>query len=489
MSAVKVALPKGRLMAETSALLERADWGLSDYSEGTRSYRLKSQKFADLQAKIFNEKDIPIQVAVGNYDLGICGLDWVEELAAKYPSSALVKLRELGFGEGAVYAVAAGNGDAPAIQAIQSLERTVRLVSEYPNLAEAFALKLRLKKFSVFPLWGAAEVYPPESADLALMPAKVADAPFNHGLTAISTVIRFSACLVANRQRWQDKDMSEVLDSLERAIVEKQEAAPPSSLTLGSGQARPSPLPSEKDKLEGEGAGRAAQDPNTLRLALPDGHQQAPAVALLAKAGIKIQDYPSSTGNRRPTPEGIPGLDVKVIRPQDMPMQVAAGNFDLAVTGRDWLRDHLYQFPSSPVKELVDLKFAKVRIVAVVCNDVPVSDGFELRELWASRPEPIRIAAEYANIADKYARDNHLGRYRVIPTWGATEAFLPEDADLLIENTETGRTIARHNLKIIDTLFESTGLLVGNPSTIEGNPEKSRTAAFITDTLRKAVEG
>ena len=490
MNAVKVALPKGRLMAETSALLERAGWGVSDYSEGTRSYRLKSQKFPDLQAKIFNEKDIPIQVAVGNYDLGICGLDWVEELAAKYPSSALVKLRELGYGEGAVYAVAARNGEAPAIEAIQSLDRTVRLVSEYPNLAEAFALKLRLKRFSVFPLWGAAEVYPPESADLALMPAKVADAPFNHGLAAISTVMRFNACLVANRQRWQDKDMSEVLESLERAIVEKQEAAPPSS--------QPSPLEGEgaggrastiSSQTQSTKTGHAAKDPSTLRLALADGHQQAPTAALLAKAGIKIQDYPSSTGNRRPTPEAIPGLDVKVIRPQDMPMQVAAGSFDLAITGRDWLRDHLYQFPSSPVRELVDLKFARVRIVAVVCNDVPVSDGFELRELWVSRPEPIRIAAEYVNIADKYARDNHLGRYRVIPTWGATEAFLPEDADLLIENTETGRTIARHNLKIIDTLFESTGLLIGNPLSIEDNPAKRETAKLIADTLRRAVEG
>ena len=82
--------------------------------------------------------------------------------------------------------------------------------------------------------------------------------------------------------------------------------------------------------------------------------------------------------------------------------------------------------------------------------------------LYRGREEPFRIASEYVNIADKYARDNHLGHYRVIPTWGATEAFLPEDADLLIENTETGRTIARHNLKIIDTLFESTGCLIGN---------------------------
>ena len=72
---LKIALPKGRLLAETAALLKRADWGLSAYHEGMRSYRLKSQRFPNLLAKVFHEKDIPIQVAVGNYDLGICGLD------------------------------------------------------------------------------------------------------------------------------------------------------------------------------------------------------------------------------------------------------------------------------------------------------------------------------------------------------------------------------------------------------------------------------
>ena len=74
---LKIALPKGRYLGETSALLQEAGWGLSGYHEDARLYRLKSQKFPNLTARMFHEKDIPIQVAVGNYDLGICGLDWV----------------------------------------------------------------------------------------------------------------------------------------------------------------------------------------------------------------------------------------------------------------------------------------------------------------------------------------------------------------------------------------------------------------------------
>jgi ATP phosphoribosyltransferase len=209
-------------------------------------------------------------------------------------------------------------------------------------------------------------------------------------------------------------------------------------------------------------------------------------VALLTKAGIVFDDYPSATGNRRPASESLPGVSVKVIRPQDMPQQVAAGNFDIAITGIDWLKDHLCQFPSSPATAILDLGFARVRIVAVVSNDLPVSNGYELKEYWAARGRPVRLAAEYVNIADKYARDNHFGRYRIIPTWGATEAFVPEDADLLIENTETGRTIARHNLKIIDTLFESTGHLIGNGDSL-ADPNKHAIIESFVHRLTKAM--
>jgi ATP phosphoribosyltransferase len=77
-------------------------------------------------------------------------------------------------------------------------------------------------------------------------------------------------------------------------------------------------------------------------------------------------------------------VTIKVIRPQDMPLQVANGNFDLAITGRDWVNEHLYQFPSSPVRELLNLGYGRVRVVAVVSQDWP-DDTRRLRELAAAR--------------------------------------------------------------------------------------------------------
>jgi len=465
-SQIKIALPKGRLMRQTAALLQDADWGLPGYNAKARIYRLESERFPGLSAKVFHEKDVPIQVAIGNYDIGICGLDWVEELLVKYPSSAVVKVKELGYGGSCLHMAADGSAGISSEADLRSRKGRVRIASEYPNLAEAFALNCRLRRFSVFPLWGGAEVYPPDSAELALVSGETAS---NCGMVTVSRVLKFGAALIANRESWAKKDISKLLAALGEGLPAKGKQAPSAQVE------RPPPAKARRRGVNGA----------VVRLALPDGHQQTHAIKLLKEAGIKIDDYPSDSGNRRPS-IGIEGVSVKVIRPQDMPLQVANGNFDIAMTGRDWLKDHLYQFPSSPAEELADLKFGAVRIVAVAHNDMPVSDAFSLRQYSDGRSVPLRVASEYVNIADKYARDNHLGRYRVIPTWGATEAFLPEDADLLIENTETGQTIAKNNLKIIDTLFRSTGCLIGNRKSLS-SPERRKVIESITETLRRAV--
>jgi ATP phosphoribosyltransferase len=451
-------------MGETAALLSRAGWGLDGYQEQTRFYHIESKTLPQLSGRVFHEKDIPVQVAIGNYDLGICGSDWIEELLAKYPSSALMKVKNLKYGQGALYAASAAGADSTA--ALRAKSSTIRIASEYPNLAEAFAIGIRLRRFSVFPLWGGAEVYPPESADLALVGA-TEDFPFP-GLKPISRVLGISAFLIANRNSWKAKGLDKIITPIEKALMPE----------------RAVPKPKAAKRPPTKTVGYAEADEDLVRLALPDGHQQTPTQQLLSQAGIRLDDYPSDKGNRRPT-SNLDGVSVKVIRPQDMPLQVANDNFDLAITGQDWLTEHLCQFPSSPVKELADLKLGRVKVVAVVSQERDIADIRDLSESESALP--IRVASEYINIADRYARDNRLNRYRLIPTWGASEAFLPEDADLLIENTQTGRTLAEHKLKIIDTLFESTACLIGSTRRVSNLAKKERMES-ITQTLRRAAE-
>ncbi|ETR74537.1 MAG: ATP phosphoribosyltransferase [Candidatus Magnetoglobus multicellularis str. Araruama] len=192
-----------------------------------------------------------------------------------------------------------------------------------------------------------------------------------------------------------------------------------------------------------------------LNLALPDGHQMNHLVPFLEKSGISFPGYEKSQLERRPKlicksdqalsliprPEKV---TTKVIRPQDMPSHVANANFDLAVTGTDWCNEHRLRFPGSPVVERLKLGFAKVRIVAAAHKDMGNTLNqfiHNFREKNGNRP--IRLASEYVYIADNYALLNQLYPYRVIMTYGATESLIPEDADLIIENTETGNTLKK----------------------------------------------
>jgi ATP phosphoribosyltransferase len=462
---VKIALPKGRLLRKTAAMLQKAAWGLDDYQSSVSYYRPKSAKFPDALIRIFNEKDIPIQIAMGNYDLGICGQDWIEELLAKYRSSDLVKIKDLSYGAGSLYMV-----EALERKGAWRKHDVVRIASEYPNMAEGFALRNRLSRFVVFPVWGAADAYPPENAEMALLTAGSPMELAGCGMVPVSKVLDYSTYLIANRRSWESKNLEKVVTSIFEVLSEDEKSIFERKDT-GSGEPPICDILPEINK-------------DTVRLALPDGHQQQQTVEFLGRAGIKIHNYPSPNNNRRPAIE-LDGVVVKVIRPQDMPLQVANNNFDLAITGRDWLTDHLAQFPLSPAREIMDLKLRKVRLVAVVHEDLPVNDIAGLSKLLSSREQPFRVASEYVNIADKYARENHLGYYLVIPTWGATEAFLPEDADMLIENTETGKTIARHNLKIVDTLFESTACLIGN--NLKNSDIKVKRIETIVKKLKSAV--
>jgi ATP phosphoribosyltransferase len=104
---------------------------------------------------------------------------------------------------------------------------------------------------------------------------------------------------------------------------------------------------------------------------------------------------------------------------------------------------------------------------------LPVNDIEELKKFISDsyKNRYFRIASEYAYIADHYALTHRLNKYQVIMTYGATESLIPEDAEMIIENTETGSTLRKNRLRIIDTLFASEGCLIANTNSLEA-PEK-----------------
>lgn len=464
---IKLALPKGRLLPATANLLADVGLGFKGYTERTRQYRLQSRNLPCLAAKIFREKDIPIQVAIGNYDLGICGLDWIEELLVRYKASAVVKISALNYGGGYVYAAVSYKSGISNLDEFLARQRNWRIVSEYPNLAEAFALSVRMRRFRIFPVWGDAEVYPPENAEIAILGARNRRQLERKGLLPLMKLLPTKAMIIASQESLNSKDLASVLNCFASKLDNKEFSLSFEELGRKEGSIESLPRPELKK----------------VRLALPDGHQLPPTTQLLKRIGLNLSHYSVEALDYHPSVD-LDWLDIKVIRPQDMPLQVANGNFDLAITGRDWLLDHVYRFPSSPVVELLDLGFGKVKVVAATSQEMPVSTIEEVKQLLQKgKLSTLRVASEYVNISDKYLCDHHVSPYKLILTWGTSEAFLPEDADLLIDNTQTGRTMAEHNLKIIDTLCESTACLIGNKESIV-SPDRKEEIDFLIQRMR-----
>lgn len=440
---VRIALPAGDLRAPIAEALSSVGLAVDGYGEGSRAYRLPVSRREDVSTRVFRERDIPIQIALGNYDFGICSLAWVEEMAVRFPEQPVVPLCDLGIGSADLFAACAV-GQFDTTSQLGTLP-VVRIASEYPNIAEAFALAARLPVYRVQAVWGSADGYPPEDADLVVVAAGDADQLAAQGLNPLHLLLKGSAWLIANRDSLRRSEMGSVLASLVtlgRSVVATGLSMPQHIPSVATGEAR---------RPEGD----------NLRLAVPDGHQQRHVVQALRDAGLNFAGYDESQCVRRPTTD-VQGLEVKVVRPHDMPQLVALGQIDLGVTGRDCLMEHLYRFPSSPAVELVDLQRGQYNLSAVVSEDLEADTIADAVEIWRKAGRPfVRIASEFAGTADYYARSRHLWRYHVIPIAGASEGFVPEDAELLIEGTETGKTLRENRLKPIDLLYRSTTCVIG----------------------------
>lgn len=190
-----------------------------------------------------------------------------------------------------------------------------------------------------------------------------------------------------------------------------------------------------------------------LRLVIPKGSLEGTTLELLESADLKVY-----RGGERSYHAWIddPRIgEVSILRPQEIPKYVEEGLFDLGVTGYDWITEQ-----GADVVELADLPYSKmdvgttVKLVLAVAGD----SGYERAE---DLPDGARVSTEYPNLVERYFRDRGK-RVRVYLSYGATEAKIPEIADAIVELTETGGTLRKHGLAVIDTVLESTTRLITN---------------------------
>ncbi len=208
---ISISLPKGEALALLAKYFTNIGFPVNDYNSQNRTYRPEINGL-HVRAKIMAEKDVAIQVAVGNYDIGFCGADWIQELIVRYQGTKLHVFKQLELNRKNLYACTSLKGNLQSVKDLTEMQDFVTIISEYPNLAEDFAIRHRLKKFKIFSAWGRVEAYPPEHADVVILAAYDESTLNRIGLHIISKESASGLCIVLNRKSFLEKDLSMVLD-------------------------------------------------------------------------------------------------------------------------------------------------------------------------------------------------------------------------------------------------------------------------------------
>ncbi len=211
-----------------------------------------------------------------------------------------------------------------------------------------------------------------------------------------------------------------------------------------------------------------------IKLGIPKGSLQESTAALFKKAGFNIKFSSRSYFPDIDDPE----IECMLIRAQEMSRYIEEGVLDCGLTGNDWILEN-----KSDVKEVANLEYAKtgsgkVRWVLAAPNN---SDINSVKDLKGKR-----IATEAVNLTKEYLKKNNV-RAKVEFSWGATEVKPPKLADAIVEITETGSSLRANNLKIIDTLLESTTKFIANKDSWKSK-EKKRKIQDIALLLKGAID-
>jgi ATP phosphoribosyltransferase len=224
-----------------------------------------------------------------------------------------------------------------------------------------------------------------------------------------------------------------------------------------------------------------------IRFAVPKGSLEKETFAFLARCGYDIRGQDRTY---RPVINDR-AIELKLLRPQEIPLLVAEGLHDLGITGIDWIRE-----TEADVEILANLDYGRVRLVVAVPQGLPYRSLNELMEAFWREGRRLRISTEFLNLSARYimsqpsyqARWGDIEPLMVTPWWrrganrmvevflsfGATEAKPPDEADAIIDLTATGTTLERNGLKALDTILESSAVLVANREALKDRAKREK---------------
>ncbi len=183
-----------------------------------------------------------------------------------------------------------------------------------------------------------------------------------------------------------------------------------------------------------------------ITIAIAKGRMQDDALALLARAGVRLSDE-ALTSRRLALIDESGDYRFIFVKPADVPVYVEHGIADCGVVGRDILLES-----EADLLLPLDLGIARCRIVVAAAEPDVIRRDFGM----------LRVATKYAHVAS-----THFGArgipVEIIALSGSVElAPALGLADLIVDLVETGRTLKDNGLSIVEVITESTGRLVVN---------------------------
>jgi ATP phosphoribosyltransferase len=217
-----------------------------------------------------------------------------------------------------------------------------------------------------------------------------------------------------------------------------------------------------------------------LRLVLPKGSLERSTLELFAAADLAVTR--SSEVEYRALIADPRVSEVRILRPQEIPVYVADGLFDLGITGRDWIEER-----GSDIVSLGELSYSKasanpIRVVLAVAESSPFTSMTDLAEHQGK----LRVSTEYPELTGRALASVGIDA-DISLSYGATEAKVPDIADCVVEITETGRALRAAGLRIIETLLVSRTELIANPAAA-ADPTKRHAMEQILTLLQGTLE-
>lgn len=208
----------------------------------------------------------------------------------------------------------------------------------------------------------------------------------------------------------------------------------------------------------------------TIHLALPKGRMESGVFSLLAAAGIEL--HVGQRGYRPVLSE--PGFEVKLLKPQNIVEMLAVGTRDIGFAGADWVAEQ-----QADLVELLDTGLDPVRIVAAAAETLLDEDG----NLPNRR---LVVASEYERLTRSWIAGRGLDA-SFVRSYGATEVFPPEDADIIVDNTATGETLAANGLAVVDELMTSSTRFYASQGAV-ADPDKKSAIDGLVLSLRSVLD-